>query len=358
MTTPRLRFRADGTFRILQLTDLHLQEVKSELNQQTIELVRDLIRRETPDLIAFTGDVSCDGDPEKMLARLAELLEAVEPLGIPYTYTLGNHESDNMDVLDRPSILADYLTKRPLCLLDPGDRSLGMGNYMVPVYHSDCDRMAWALYHVDCHSSKHLYEFRPGEPINWDAAVTHAQIDWLKRTHRKLQETYGVLPSILFDHVPLPEYNDVWMFDGVYGDRGEKVCCAPVNTGLFEALTELRDFRGVFCGHDHSNSYAGTMLGILLAYGRCTGNLQWCLWPKDHALQCEAERQPLTGERKYDYFKRGGRVIVLDENSGRIADTYNALEGGDIDRGEFARPPFERFDFFDVDATAFPRSAQ
>lgn len=324
MNGPTLRFREDGTFRILQLTDMHLQQIVGR-NATSLALAKDLIEREKPDLIAFTGDISCDGSAQQMVSRLETLLNVVEPFGIPYTYTMGNHETDRHNGQSRHGALAEFLLARPLCIFDPGDAKLGMGNYEVHVYpHDGGGRPAWALYHLDGHSSHVPYHLAPGVTEIHDAWITIPQQRWLEDTHKALQRAYGSVPAILFDHVPLPEYNDVWMFDGVYGDRFEKVYSPKVNSGLFSRLYELGDFRGVFCGHDHVNSYHGTMLGIMLAYGRCSGYHTYC--------------QP--------YFKRGGRVIVLGERSGQIEDTYITLHDGTRGDDTFHPPVLNRLDLY------------
>ena len=346
MEKPRLSFHADGTFHILQLTDIHLSEPDGR-DAPLFPLIRALIRRERPDLIALTGDISCDGNAENMVRVLNALAGLLESLGVPYTYTLGNHESDGEHAgTGRQHALAAALEAYPLCLFERGAPELGVGNYAVPVFpHGGGDRPAWMLYHLDCHSGEQYPA--AGGPVRRDARLLPGQSDWLERTHHGLQERYGAVPSLLFDHVPLPEFNDLWMFEGIYGDHGEMVCCPPVNSGLFSLLYRLGDFRGVFAGHDHTNSFHGTMMGILLAYGRCSGNLRWCLWPTPHALQSEARRHPTDGRPPYDdCFKRGGRVIVLGEQSGRIEHTGIALYDGAAENGEYAPPPLKRFDFY------------
>ena len=51
----KLRFKEDGSFRILQLTDIHYTE-DDERDHRTVALMRDLISREKPDFIITTGD--------------------------------------------------------------------------------------------------------------------------------------------------------------------------------------------------------------------------------------------------------------------------------------------------------------
>lgn len=324
MDKPRLSFRADGTFHILQLTDMHLKGAAGR-DATAFSLVRDIVARERPDLIALTGDISCDGNAWRMVRVMDALAELLESLGVPYTYTLGNHESDGEHAgTGRQHALAAALEAYPLCLFERGAPELGVGNYAVPVFpHGGGDRPAWMLYHLDCHSGID-YVMGDGATARRDAYIRPEQLRWLEGAHRSLQERHGAVPSLLFDHVPLPEFDDVWMFDGVYGDRLEKVWHPPVNSGLFSLLYRLGDFRGVFAGHDHVNSFHGTMMGILLAYGRCSG----------YQTACE------------DYFKRGGRVIVVGEQSGRIEDTYIALHDGSAANAAFAPPLFDRFDYY------------
>jgi hypothetical protein len=44
-----------------------------------------------------------------------------------------------------------------------------------------------------------------------------------------------------------------------------------VNTGLFSALVEMGDVKGVFVGHDHINEYCYKREGISLCYGGGAG---------------------------------------------------------------------------------------
>lgn len=356
MAKPELRFRSDGTFRILQLTDLHLVDVAGR-DAVLLSQIPELIAREQPDLIALTGDIACDGSAADMVEQFSALYHAMESAGVPITMTLGNHESDPAsDGSCRQHLLADALEAFPLCLFERGPAELGVGNYAVPIFpHTGEKRPAWMLYHIDCHSGE-------DEPlpdafaVYKDAPVRHSQIAWLQQTHRALQDACGAVPALLFDHVPLPEFDDLWMFEGFHGDMGERVCRPPINTGLFSALLQLQDFRGVFAGHDHTNSCSGEVFGILLAYGRCSGNLGWCLWPHPHALQSEALPHPADGRPPLsDCFARGGRVIDLNEATGRIDRTYIARYDHVSEAEGWTPPRFTRSRFL-PSADAFSRN--
>lgn len=346
MEKKTLRFREDGTFKILQLTDMHLYD-DGKFDEPAITGALELISREAPDLVAFTGDISCDGSHEACGNRLDSFLSRVDALGVPYTYTLGNHESDTSEAgeLGRQHVIADVLSRHALSLFEKGDGALGVGNYVIPVYSRDGARRAWALYHLDCHSGV-KYPFTPGELTRRDAYISRAQRAWLEDTHLALREAEGgAVPAILFDHVPPAEFDDVWLFDGVWGDHGEMICRAPIGDGLVGLLRELEDFRGIFVGHDHTNSFQGNYMGLTLAYGRCSGNFRWALWTSPHGLQTEAKRHPAEGETPYtDHFVRGGRVIMLTEEGGM--DTWVSLYNGESGIGKFTPPLFNRFNFF------------
>ena len=58
---------------------------------------------------------------------------------------------------------------------------------------------------------------------------------------------------------------------GVVGEKNEEVCPGSFNSGLFAAMLERGDVKGVFCGHDHVNDFIGNYYGIYLGYAANTG---------------------------------------------------------------------------------------
>ena len=76
-----------------------------------------------------------------------------------------------------------------------------------------------------------------------------------------------------FFHIPLPEFNLASRSEDscLIGIRKEEACAPKVNSGLFTTMLELGDIMAVFVGHDHVNDYVTSWKGILLGYGRYTG---------------------------------------------------------------------------------------
>ncbi len=78
-----LRFREDGTFTIVQFTDLHFTDLK-ELDQKTSGVMEGVLEAEKPDLVVFTGDVISGGDTPYPASSLRFALEPVTRRNLPF----------------------------------------------------------------------------------------------------------------------------------------------------------------------------------------------------------------------------------------------------------------------------------
>jgi len=138
--------------------------------------------------------------------------------------------------------------------------------------------------------------------------VRTGQIEWYRKTIKELGVSNRDFASLVFLHIPLPEYKEVWENKNCIGNKLEEVCCSAVNSGFFTTLLEEGHTRGVFAGHDHINDYIGDLHGIQLGYGRATGYNTY----------------------GRDGFLRGARIILLDERKKDSFETYLRLEDGSI----------------------------
>lgn len=236
-----LPFREDGSFRILQLTDLHLITTERPKEfQETLSLIQKAVEDTAPDLIAITGDLTW-GETMDDLDAMNALAETLEKCKVPWAPVLGNHDGDKIG----RNTFADMLLDRPYSLFTLGETA-GHGNYIVSV--SD----EWYLYFLDSHTGEFLPE----------------QLDWYRGTASALPESHN---QLAFFHVPFPEFLEVWDYEPCKGINMEAVCSTKLNDGLFSAFVRNGHMRGVFVGHDHVNDFEGTLHGIRLCYGRATG---------------------------------------------------------------------------------------
>ena len=114
-----LSFQQDGTFKIVQFTDLHWMDGRAE-DQLTEALMERILDAEQPDLVVFTGDLIYTGPVspgnkacEHPAQAFREAVAAVERSGIPWTFVFGNHDTET---LISKSELMQIALEHPHCL--------------------------------------------------------------------------------------------------------------------------------------------------------------------------------------------------------------------------------------------------
>ncbi|MBB6672443.1 metallophosphoesterase family protein [Cohnella nanjingensis] len=303
-TTSDLKFREDGSFTIVQFTDMHFGDDKEEdlaKDGQTAALAARILADVKPDLVVLTGDMIWSHgvpDPQASFRRAIAPISAAQ---VPWAAVFGNHDAEAG--VTREELLAIQREDRN-CLSAAGPAEInGVGNYVLTVKAADADGAdAAALYFFDS-------GINAPEPIGGYAWIHPDQIHWYTQQSRRLaEEAGGPLPALAFYHIPVPEYDEVWN-DGtdVVGTKEENVECPKVNTGLFGAMVQSGGVMGTFVGHDHDNDYCGTLHGIRLCYGRVTG------------YNC------------YGKLQRGARVIRMQEG-GKTFETWIVEADGGIVR--------------------------
>jgi hypothetical protein len=288
----KLRFRSDGTFTIVQFTDIHWHNSEPD-DFRTRALMERVLDAEKPDLVALTGDMLGGKHIDDPAQAMREVARPMEERCIPWAAVFGNHDDEAS--LSR-SALMDVERALSCCLSEPGPEAItGIGNYVVRVSSAKSEALAAAFYFVDSNSYSDLgggqYAFIARDQIAWYLERANALgAEYAKTAAHKL-------PALAFFHIPLPEYDEVWDQKPCRGHKFEKVCCPLLNSGFFAALVEAGDVMGTFVGHDHTNDYDGELCGIRLCYGRGTG------------YACYGRKG----------FERGARVIRLREGERRFS---------------------------------------
>jgi 3',5'-cyclic AMP phosphodiesterase CpdA len=289
-----LRFRSDGSFTILQFTDVHWHN-GDDTDQRTRAVMELALDREQPDLAVFTGDTIDGGKCRNPQESLRQAVAAVERRAIPWALVFGNHDDEGTATRhDLQAALAEH----PHCLAEAGPADLsGVGNYVLRVQGSSADAL---LYCLDSGS------YAPKETGGY-AWIQPDQIAWYTAQSRAFTAANGgqPLPSLAFFHIPLPEYSTMWESVPCHGTKLEAVCCPKVNSRFFDALVQMGDVMGTFAGHDHINDYCGELQGVQLCYGRATGYNTY----------------------GRDGFARGARVIRLIEGERRFATWLRLADG-------------------------------
>jgi hypothetical protein len=298
---PTLRFRPDGRFTIVQITDVHWRNGDA-LDRMSRALIERVLDDERPDLVMLTGDIVEAWEAPDPCAAFLAVAAPAEERGIPWAAVFGNHDDEGK--ASRQELLRAQ-RRGAHCLTEGGPPALtGVGNYVLRILSSGGEELAAALYCLDSNA----YDRRGIGKYAW---IASDQIAWFRAMSRRLagerqaRGAVGPLPALAFFHIPLPEYAEVWTSEVCRGHRHETVCAPALNSGLFVALLDAGDVMGTFVGHDHVNDFEGELHGIRLCYGRATGYSPYGL----------------------DGFPRGARVIRLLEGQRRF-ETWLRLEDG------------------------------
>ncbi|XP_015080920.1 probable inactive purple acid phosphatase 28 [Solanum pennellii] len=289
-----LRFRSDGTFKILQVADMHYGNgivtrcrdvLESEFNYcsdlNTTHFLRKMIHIEKPDLIVFTGDNIFGSSATDAAESLFEVFAPAIESGIPWAAVLGNHDQEStmtreelmsfislMDYSVSQTFPMDPMKQQPMTNID------GFGNYNLEV------RGAPGSY-LSNSSVLNLYFLDSGDRAIVDGVRTYnwireSQLSWLRGLSKRFQGQWKLTdqsveipplnPALAFFHIPIPEIRQGPIKD-IVGTYREYVACSLVNSGVLKTFISMRDVKAFFIGHDHNNDYCGNLEGMWFCYG-------------------------------------------------------------------------------------------
>jgi len=301
----RLQFREDGKFTIAQFTDTHFY-TGGENSQEVLDNMKEVLEAEQVDLVILTGDIVTGKPIIKSWEVLTDLLISYK---VPYTIAFGNHEDEAGTSREE---LLSYLSKRPYCLIsDEGGRQVkGIGNNVLPVYNQKgiAEKL---IYCMDSRS----YSLAKDQGVEGYGWFDQSQISWFAENNEKWIIQNPDIQSLLFFHIPLPEYaqaKDHGEFK--LGKRKEKECSPELNTGMFAEMVLQRNVLGTFVGHDHVNNYVAQLHNIALCYGYFSGGNSY-------------GSRPLNG----------ARIILLEEDKRTFTTWLRRIDGKILYRVELPR---------------------
>lgn len=259
-----LKYRPDGKFKILQFADTHYISGDTR-SKRALNNVIAMLDAEKPDFVIFTGDVIF-GNPAEASAH--EILQPLVDRGIPFAVALGNHDSDFE--LSRTEIFKVYRSV-PGNVNTPDDLGLhGCSNDILTLSGPrGVDRV---IYLFDSGNRDYMAGVSSWGYVHSD------QIEWYRNASRYFTEKNGgkPVPSIVFQHIPVPEYNQALYDKGdkarfLVGNLGEEPASPIFNSGQYVAMREMGDVQAMITGHDHNNDFVLMWQGFFFIYGRFSG---------------------------------------------------------------------------------------
>jgi len=309
-----LKFNENGKFKILCIADA--QDTNTP-QKETIDMLVSALDKTNPDLVIFLGDNIAGYwigvNKEKTADAIHKIIDPVDERHIPFAIVYGNHDhegltnkTNNMTEEEAKEFQLSVYQEYKTCLAVEGEEMTGCGNYNLTIKSSDGSKDIFNLWLMD--SNPYAEEGGYGY-------VQPDQTEWyIKKSNELKEQNNGLpLPSLLFQHIPVPEvYKLTDEYDSkvngsvkgqtalntnyykanssvVQGGFREGPCSAGVAHNQFETWKQQGDIIGAFFGHDHPNDYLGKVDGISL---------------------CAV---PATGYYSYGD-NHGTRTIILDEN--------------------------------------------
>lgn len=276
-----IKFKKDGTFKIVQFTDLH---EFVEKNENTIKLISAVLDEEKPDLVLFTGD-NIEGyfckTKENSKKAIDNIAKPLEERKIPWAAALGNHDSEFNEAgrRDQMKLYMSYKYSLSQCNSMASGRA---GDYNILISDSSGQVPVFNIFMMDSgdYCSKGY------------GYLKKSQIFWYKLISNHLEEKFHkIIPSLMFFHIPLNQYKIICGNGNYTGTRNEEESVQSADRGMFDEIVKMQNVKGVFCGHDHTNNYYGTLENVILGYGVLSGfNVN-------------------TGNE----IKRGARVYIINE---------------------------------------------
>ena len=311
-------FTTDRPFKVMQLTDIHIGggTLSMSRDMKSLNAVASMIQKEKPDLVVITGDMAFPVPHASLTTNNAIapeiLMTLLDKLGVYYTVTFGNHDTENYGAYDREEIATKVYNpeKHPKLLFQsnlnmpeakkdtnyelntkPGVVD-GCGNHVIRVKNTE-GKITNAFFMIDSNA----YTADDPTGLSWDYDVIHPdQVDWYKSELTKINEVNGnnSCTSMTFFHIPIAEYQAAWnkalgkpvdpaltnqfgaadaeaiRISGGLHEANQKSWHGNGSDGLFEAMNndfkENKD-KAIFCGHDHINNGVVKYGDVQLVYG-------------------------------------------------------------------------------------------
>lgn len=297
-------FVTDGDFRVLHLTDVHIGGgvLSAKQDKMAINAIAAMVSAEKPDLVVISGDMAAtyphagtlnNRYTHEMVAHI------MEQLGVYWTVSFGNHDSELYNFLNRSQVAEMYESDElEFCLFKSGPEDVfGECNHFIYV-KNEMGIITQNIIMMDTNS----YTDEDPLGLGWVYDNIHQdQIDWYEGVVKSfnaynsdlLAELFGdeipeeyksftTVKSLLFVHIPIMEMRDAYdeylaagekdtddvkYLGGVIGENAPYVYPSENEEEMFETMLELGSTQAMFFGHDHLNNAVIEYKGITFSYG-------------------------------------------------------------------------------------------
>lgn len=287
-------FTTDEDFKIMHLTDVHIGGgvLSASEDKKAFNAIAAMVHAEKPDLVVITGDISFAVPWSLTLNNEhahSMFIRFMENLGVYYTVTFGNHDSEKYNFHNRQAV-ADFYSDESLkyCLFDRGPAEVyGECNHTITVRNT-YGFIIQSLVMIDTNAYTDedplglgwVYDNIHEDQIAWYRSTVEKQTAYNRQLGDKLGSTEAVpvVKSLVFMHIPIMEVRDaanlyleesdeVIYHGGKIGESAPYVYPSEMPEQMFETMLELGSTQAMFFGHDHLNNIVLEYKGVKFSYG-------------------------------------------------------------------------------------------
>ena len=396
-----LSFDADGTFTVLQLADI---QQKAPLAAKTRAMITYSIAETDPDLIVLTGDNIIDGitsttEFRATVDEIVSLLVDSEGNAIPFAVTFGNHDTWYTSI-GFSTQYEYYVSKGAIRLTT--DSKLTPGTGFVSV-NGPSGGKAWNVMLLNSgvlgtdnehygkigynDASPYVNETRYNQTVSWiESTLSSEAVPTLAFQHIPMQEMYTsgiVVPCSAGDAGAVPVNSGVKDSNAavtsnyykpnpdnatITGSLIEPISASGSTTEAeYMALAKSGYVKGIFYGHDHSNTLVGmgTYNGYSLTQGYTMGltsewNYSGDIGTRSFTLSTDgtyttqtytytqlSQKYGETASEKVYYYPAGTQFVSsLFVNANSVQSGYTAVQNiadgsaGDLNSGTGGTPVY------------------
>ena len=276
-----LRFDDEGNFKVAIISDLRLnKEIDTKIIENMVKLVDDV----KPTLVLFGGDIH-DGsvtNEEELRALLDAINAPLEEREIYWCHTFGvdsEGKGGSSTGFTRAEQYEVYATYEYCVTPESAEGVYGDSNYVLPIKYADGSRVGFNLWCLDTNGYLNDYESGMEDDVLLDNllagktnldTVHFSQMLWYWNRSVEMQNQNGgnKIPGMLYMQVPV--YQLYYLRQNATateatGSMKNPPSASERESGIVWTCFERGDIKGIFCGYDAANDYAGKYLDMIMA---------------------------------------------------------------------------------------------
>lgn len=289
-----LVFNGDGTFTVLQLSDMQDDAYPA---RDMLNLIKTSIEFSSPDLIVITGDLVEDS---RFGDRGSDSVPLIEGVNVSDITGKLNYEKTRANVEKAVNAILTEIEKFEIpyvIALGNNDRKVGLSSedwieiltsYEHCIFFDESeDEQGGIDYHVTIKGTDGSDKFNVWLMDTCRGGISDEQVDWYKALSKEITASNGgsPVPALAFQHIQTSDIGNLFEECSVFDEGARKVSGGYVRLNKeiangynfygykpgetsyeFEAWKECGDVIGAFFGHQHVEGFSGIWDGIELGF--------------------------------------------------------------------------------------------